>query len=143
MNRYDSDFYGWTQQQAALMRSGNLAELDVQHLLEEIEEMGRSEESELLSRFEILLIHLLKWRFQPARRGRSWQLSIAEQRRKIERCLRKSPSLRHKLPEILADAYGDAVLGAERETGLDGKVFPETNPWSHEQMMDPDFYPEA
>ncbi|MDO4684023.1 MAG: DUF29 domain-containing protein [Lautropia sp.] len=126
-----------------MMRAGNLAELDVQHLLEEIEEMGRSEESELLSRFEILLIHLLKWRFQPARRDRSRQLSIAEQRRKIERRLKKSPSLRHKLPEILADAYGDAVLGAERETGLDGKVFPQHNPWSYEQMMDPDFYPEA
>ena len=143
MIRYEQDFYGWSQEQAALLRAGRLAELDVQNLLEEIEEMGRNAENELLSRLEVLLIHLLKWRFQPARRGRSWLLSIVEQRRKIERRLKKSPSLKHRLPEILVDAYGDALLSAERETGLDASVFPAESPWTFEQIMDPDFLPEG
>ena len=103
MSLYERDFYGWSQEQAALLRAGRLTELDTPNLLEEIEEMGRNAENELLSRLEVLFIHLLKWRFQPARRGRSWQLSIAGQRRKIARRLERSPSLKHKLPGILVD----------------------------------------
>ena len=142
MSLYERDFYGWSQEQAALLRAGRLTELDTPNLLEEIEEMGRNAENELLSRLEVLFIHLLKWRFQPARRGRSWRLSIAEQRRKIARRLERSPSLKHKLPGILVDAYGDAVLGAERETGLDASVFPAESPWTFEQIMDAAFLPE-
>mgnify|MGYP001011649485 CR=1 FL=1 len=142
MSLYERDFYGWSQEQAALLRAGRLTELDTPNLLEEIEEMGRNAENELLSRLEVLFIHLLKWRFQPARRGRSWQLSIAGQRRKIARRLERSPSLKHKLPGILVDAYGDAVLGAERETGLDASVFPAESPWTFGQIMDAAFLPE-
>ena len=142
MSLYERDFYGWSQEQAALLRAGRLTELDTPNLLEEIEEMGRNAENELLSRLEVLFIHLLKWRFQPARRGRSWRLSIAEQRRKIARRLERSPSLKHKLPGILVDAYGDAVLGAERETGLDASVFPAESPWTFGQIMDAAFLPE-
>ena len=142
MSLYERDFYGWSQEQAALLRAGRLTELDTPNLLEEIEEMGRNAENELLPRLEVLFIHLLKWRFQPARRGRSWQLSIAGQRRKIARRLERSPSLKHKLPGILVDAYGDAVLGAERETGLDASVFPAESPWTFGQIMDAAFLPE-
>ena len=142
MSLYERDFYGWSQEQAALLRAGRLTELDTLNLLEEIVEMGRNAENELLSRLEVLFIHLLTWRFQPARRGRSWQLSIAGQRRKLARRLERSPSLKHKLPGILVDAYGDAVLGAERETGLDASVFPAESPWTFEQIMDAAFLPE-
>lgn len=140
--RYETDFYGWTQEQARLLRSGQLAELDTQNLLEEIEAMGTSAENELESRLEVLFIHLLKWKFQSERQGRSWKLTIEEQRRKIERRLKKSPSLKHKLPDILEDAYGDAVIGAERETNIRRNVFPDNCPWTLEQLMNPDFYPE-
>ena len=118
MSLYEQDFWAWCRVQAQALRSGHLAGLDLVNLADEIEEAGQADENELLSRLEVLFIHLLKWRFQPARRGRSWRLSIAEQRRKIARRLERSPSLKHKLPGILVDAYGDAVLGAERETGL-------------------------
>ncbi|EAO8183342.1 DUF29 domain-containing protein [Salmonella enterica] len=140
--RYETDFYGWTQEQASLLRSGQLSELDTQNLLEEIEAMGTSAENELESRLEVLFIHLLKWKFQSERQGRSWKLTIEEQRRKIERRLKKSPSLKHKLPDILEDAYGDAVIGAERETNIRRNVFPDNCPWTFEQLMNPDFYPE-
>jgi len=139
---YDSDFYGWTQEQADLLRSGNLNQLDTQNLLEEIESMGRSERRELESRLEVLLAHLLKWKYQAGRRGRSWTLTIIGQRQKVSRCLKESPSLKHKLNESLAGAYSDAVIAAERETQLSRGVFPDTCPWSFEQVMDNEFFPE-
>lgn len=140
--RYDSDFYGWTQEQADLLRSGRLAELDTHNLLEEIEAMGRSERRELLNRLKVLLMHLIKWKYQPSHRGRSWSLTIEEQRVQIEEVLKENPSLKPKLPGIIEDAYRLAVIGAERETGLKRNVFPATCPWSFEQAVDPDFYPE-
>lgn len=105
--------------------------------------MGRGEQRELESRLTILLLHLLKWRYQPAFRGNSWRYSILEQRRRIERHLRQNPSLHAKLTECLTDAYGDARIEAAQETGLDPESFPETCPWSFPDMMSPDFWPEA
>ena len=87
MSLYEQDFWAWCRVQAQALRSGHLAGLDLVNLADEIEEAGQADENELLSRLEVLFIHLLKWRFQPARRGRSWRLSIAEQRRKIARRL--------------------------------------------------------
>ncbi|QAX80328.1 DUF29 domain-containing protein [Yersinia hibernica] len=140
--RYDSDFYGWTQEQADLLRSGSLSELDTQNLLEEIESMGRSERRELESRLEVLLAHLLKWKYQEGRRSRSWMLTIIGQRQKVSRCLKESPSLKHKLNESLEGAYSDAIIAAERETQISRNVFPDTCPWTFEQIMDSEFYPE-
>lgn len=132
---YESDFYAWTQEQAELLRSGRFDELDAQNILEEIESMGRSAENELESRLQVLLMHLLKWDYQSSRRGKSWQLTIEEQRRKIDRRLSKSPSLKHKLADIVEDAYGDAVIAAERETGLERGVFPTVCPWTIEEVL--------
>ena len=141
-NRYNTDFYGWTKEQADLLRSGSLGQLDTQNLLEEIESMGNSQRSELESRLEVLFLHLLKWAFLPSHRGRSWQLTIAEQRRKVARRLSKSPSLKRELDEMTTDAYGDAILSAARETGMDENTFPKSCPWSFEQIMDSEFYPD-
>ncbi|MBS9440848.1 DUF29 domain-containing protein [Photorhabdus heterorhabditis] len=140
--RYDSDFYGWTQEQAGLLRSGNLSQLDTENLLEEIESMGNSQRNELESRLELLFLHLLKWQFQSERQGRSWKLTIEEQRRKIARRFKRSPSLKSELSEMLFDAYGDAMIAAERETNIRRRVFPETCPWTFEQIMDENFWPE-
>ncbi|HED1713394.1 TPA: DUF29 domain-containing protein [Klebsiella variicola subsp. variicola] len=139
---YDTDYYGWTQEQAELLRNGRLSELDTQNLLEEIEAMGRSERRELESRLEKLFMHLLKWQYQSDRQTRSWKLTIEEQRRKAVRVLTENPSLKHRIPEIIADAYGDAVISAERETNIRRTVFPATCPWSFEQALDDTFWPE-
>ncbi len=130
------DFRAWTRQQADLIRSGRFAELDAVNLIDEIEDMGGSRERELESRLGVLLAHLLKWRYQPDRRGRSWRLTIAEQRRRIARLLKRNPSLKPLLTEVLEDAYGDALLMAARETDLDESAFPPTCPFSLEQAMD-------
>lgn len=137
---YETDFYAWTQEQAALLRAGQLSAIDLEHLAEEIEDMGKSEKRTLESRLEVLLMHLLKWQFQPALRSRSWELTIKDQRRRLERHLKENPSLRGRLEEVLADVYPSAAIHAERETGLE--VFPEACPYTVEHLFDTAFFPE-
>ena len=111
---YDRDFHAWAGEQAALLRAGRLAEADIAHIAEEIESMGRGEKRELISRLKVLLVHLLKWRFQPAGRGNSWRLTIAEQRREVADHLDDNPSLRAQLDAAIVSAYGGAILAAAR-----------------------------
>ncbi len=140
---YDRDFYGWANEQAGLLRAGRLSEADIGHIAEEIESMGKSERNQLLNRLAVLLAHLLKWQFQPALQGNSWRLTVREQRRRIVRIMSQNPGLRPELGAVVLDAYGDALLIAERETGLLEATFPPACPWPFEQIIDPDFWPEA
>jgi hypothetical protein len=138
---YDEDIVLWSERQGELLRrraAGELvneAELDWPHIAEEIESMGRAEQERLISRLAVLLAHLLKWRFQPDRRGNSWHLTILEQRRRSRRIVSRNPSLRPRLDDILAEAYGDAVLIAARETELPEDTFPAACPWTFEEAM--------
>ena len=132
---YDRDFYAWAAKQGALLRAGKLSAADVEHIAEEIESMGRGEKRELTNRLAVLLAHLLTWRLQPERRGKSWLLTIREQRRQVARVFDDNPSLRPHLGSILADAYGDAVLIAQRETDLAEDSFPPECPWTFDQAM--------
>ncbi len=104
--------------------------------------MGNSQRNELESRLEVLFIHLLKWLFQPSHHGRSCRLTIVEQRRKMVRRLAKSPSLQNELNTLMTDAYGDAILSAARETGLNEEIFPKHCPWSFDQTINNEFFPE-
>jgi hypothetical protein len=140
---YDQDFFAWAQEQAQLLRAGRLSEADVEHIAEEIESMGRAEKRELVNRLAVLLMHLLKWRFQPSARGTSWRLTIEEQRDRLTDHLADNPSLKAVLGDAVAAGYRLAILGAARETGLDRGVFPAVCPWPFEQCMDADFWPEA
>lgn len=140
-NLYDSDFFGWTQQQAELLKSGRLSDLDTAHLIEEVEAMGRSERRELTRRLEVLLVHLLKWQYQPAFRGRSWQLTITEQRRRIAKLLANNPSLKPELESCFVDAYDDARFGAMKETGLELETFPGEAPFGVAKALDSDYLP--
>jgi len=139
---YHRDFYAWANEQAALLRAGKLAQADIEHIAEEIESMGKTEKRELISRLTVLLLHLLKWRFQPTLRGKSWRLSIEEQRIQLALHLADNPSLKAILAPSIATSYRLARLGAERETGLDAATFPIESPWSFDQLMDSDFWPE-
>jgi hypothetical protein len=141
MSLYETDFHAWANEQAALLRAGKLSAADIEHIAEEIESIGRGEKRELVNRLTVLLLHLLKWRFQPALRGNSWRLSIEGQRRKLERHLADNPSLKAKLDGAITDAYGDALIEAERETGLARSSLPPTCPWSFEQMRAEAFWP--
>ncbi|MBP2309851.1 DUF29 family protein [Azospirillum melinis] len=140
---YDSDFYAWANEQAALLRAGKLDAADIEHIAEEIESMGKTEKRELVSRLRVLLHHLLKWEHQPARRGNSWRLSIANSRDEIETHMRDNPSLKSKLGESIADAYRLARRDAAAETGIDEAVFAVQCPWSFAEMMDEGVWPEG
>lgn len=138
---YDRDFYAWTLKNAELLRQGRLSEIDAEHVAEELETMGRSERRELINRLAVLLAHLLKWRSQPNRRGRSWQLTIKEQRRQTARVLSDNPSLKSTANELLAEAYGDAVIKAAKETGLDESAFPQNCSFAWDEVLDSEFWP--
>jgi len=139
---YETDFYGWIQRQTATLRARNFAALDLENLIEEIDSMGKSEKRELESRLEQLLMHLLTWQYQPARRGASWQASIREQRNRITDHLAENPSLKPQLPQAQVKAYRYAVQGASDETGLAESTFPAACPWTFGQVMDDGFWPE-
>ena len=132
---YEKDVVAWATEQAALLRAGNFSALDIEHIAEEIEDVGKSEQRELANRMALLLAHLLKWQYQPGRRGSSWQRTIKEQRLAIGVVLRKTPSLKKSLsePDWVMGTWADAVSKAIEETGLD--VFPEACPWSMEQQV--------
>jgi len=139
---YETDFYGWIQQQADTLRTGNLAALDVGNLIEEIEDMGKRQKQELRSRLTVLLMHLLKWQYQPGFRGSSWQATVKEQRISIADHLAENPSLKALLAQTHEKAYRHAVLAAVKETGLDETAFPAACPWTFGQAMDDAFWPE-
>jgi hypothetical protein len=138
---YDQDFYAWSHEQAALLRAGRADEADLEHIAEEIESMGKTEKRELIARLTILLLHLVKWQFQPALRSRGWRLNIEGQRLDLEDHLRDNPSLKAILAPAIAQAYRRALIEAERETGLDAATFPANCPYSFAQMMSGDFWP--
>ena len=139
---YEDDFYAWALNNADLLRQGRFAEIDIDNIAEELESMGRSERRQLANRLEVLLAHLLKWRYQPARRGNSWRYTIEEQRRKVRKLLTDSPSLKPRLERELEDVYPDAVLLAARETGRNKSEFPASCPFAVEQVLNDGYWPE-
>lgn len=140
---HERDFYVWTQQQADLIKSGNLVDVDFEHGVLEIESMEASERRELIKRRAVLLAHLLKWHYQPSFRGRSWQLAIKEQRRQLQRHLKDNPRLHAGLGEFIADSYIDSVLLAAKETGLDESAFPVQCLYGQQDILNFEFYPES
>ena len=139
---YEKDFYAWSQQQAALLRAGRAGEADLENIAEEIESMGKTEKRELVSRLTVLLLHLVKWRYQPAMRGRSWRLNIKGQRIDIRDLLDQNPSLRPVVPQSIGQAWARALIEAEKETGLEASTFPDACPWETEALLDDDFWPD-
>ncbi len=143
MQTYESDIVAWSQEQAGLIRAGRFDRLDLEHIAEEIEDVGKSEQREFASRMAVLLGHLLKWQYQPVRRGASWEKTIKAQRKELAYNLKETPSLRVKLkdPDWLDMVWARAVALAVTETGLD--CFPDTCVWSmDDEVLAPSWLPE-
>jgi hypothetical protein len=146
---YDQDFYSWTQEQAALLRRAAELRLngppglDLEHLAQEIWELGLSLELQLYHRYVVLIQHLLEWQHQPRLRGGSWRGSIDKQRRRIGRLLRKNPGLKPVREAEFGEAYEEARQRAANETGLPLATFPAACPFSLADVEDPGFWPEA
>lgn len=138
---YDRDFYAWTIATAKALRERDLTNLDWDNLIEEIESLGRQEKRELVNRLIILVIHLLKWQYQPNKRSRSWELTIKIQRLDVEKLLLDNPSLKSYIKEAISSGYNKAVLKAAQETGLAIEVFPSVCPYTWEELTDTNFLP--
>ena len=141
-SEYDRDFYAWSLHNAALIREGKLSEVDLEHVAEEIESMGRADKRELISRLAVLLAHLLKWKFQPGLRGKSWRFTIKEQRETVIDLLDESPSLKHELDNQFSRAYQKALNIIEKETELNQNTLPKVCPFSLKESLKEDFLPE-
>lgn len=139
---YDRDFFAWTREQARLLRERRFDDLDLENLIDEVESVGGSEKRELENRLEVLIAHLLKWKYQPGARSSSWSGTINEQRRRLHRVLRDSPSLHRYPQDIFVDAYLSGRLAAARETGIDFTLFPESPPFELGQALDENHWPE-
>lgn len=145
---YKTDFYGWARMEAKLLRERKLNELDFDNLIEEIEDMGASKENQLTNRVTVLIAHLLKWQFQPDRSiksGRSWFSTIGEQRDRIIDLIAENQSLasNQKQPECLKKYYECAKKQFQTETKINSKILPAQCPYTFEQLMDDEFFPEA
>lgn len=138
---YENDFYAWIKEQSDILQSRRFAHLDVSNLIEELESMGRSEKRELINRLTLLLGHLLKWVYQPERRGNSWLATIEEQRLEILELIEDSPSLKHQLDQQFEKAYIKAILFAVKETNLPKSTFPAQPPFSLEEILDNRYLP--
>ena len=132
---YDTDFYIWTQEMAQRLRERDIAALDWENIAEEIESMGKRDYRGLYSRMRILLIHLLKWRYQDEKRSRSWRSTIQTQRDRIELIVADSPSFRRRIVADMNEAYNRAVVKASIETTIPEKNFPAECPWTFDSVL--------
>ncbi|AKS23648.1 MAG: protein of unknown function DUF29 [Leptospirillum sp. Group II 'C75'] len=145
---YDNDLYQWALTNAHLLRNGQFKEIDFQHIADELEDMGKREKRELKSQLGRLMLHLLKWQFQPIKRttqsgtdNRSWRDSIINSRKEIEAILEDSPSLRQMIPSLMEDLYPKCVKSAIQETGSRPDLFPKDLPYTQEQILSESFWP--
>lgn len=137
-NSYEKDLYHWAQVQSSLLKKGDFEKLDLKNIIEELEDLGTSQRSALESQMTRLLMHLLKIKFQPNKHSKSWDRSIGNAKIKIERILRKNPSLKRELPELVVEAYYFARKEARNETGLSIDTFPEKCPWTLSEIFEDD-----
>lgn len=136
---YDVDFYAWTQEQAKLLQQQAWHELDIIHLAEEIDALGKQQRQELRNRLGTTIGHLLKWDYQPELRSKSWQATLREQRKQIQLNLQDSPSLKAYLDRAIADAYELALALVVRETPLNYADLPQECPYTTAEILDPQF----
>ncbi|MDJ0580164.1 DUF29 domain-containing protein [Crocosphaera sp.] len=140
-NLYDKDYYLWLEETVQLLREGRLTDLDIPNLIEEMKDMGRSEKNALESNLIVLLMHLLKWKYQPQKQSGSWRRSIREHRRRILKAFRNSPSLKRYFEVVFDESYQEARKQAADETGLCLNTFPKNCHFKIEEILDSEYLP--
>ena len=138
----EQDISAWAQKTASLLKRGRFGEIDVEHLVEELESMGRRDRQELVSRLKILLAPLLKWQYQPTHGSSAWRGSILEQRLRIRELLSDVPSLKPFLDQAIDQAYPDGKTLAAKETGLSATQFPIKQPYRLDALREDDWWPD-
>jgi hypothetical protein len=140
---YDRDFQLWIENTTKLLREQKFTELDLENLIEEIEGMGKSQRSAVRSNLTIVLLHLLKWNYQPEKQTNSWKASIREHRIRLERDFEDSPSLKNYCQGIFVKTYQDSRKLAADEMGLELKVLPTDSPFTLIEVLDSEFLPRS
>jgi Domain of unknown function DUF29 len=138
---YDQDFCLWLEQTAQNLKDRNLTALDIENLIDEIEGMSKSQKSAIKSNLEVLLMHLLKYKYQPDKRSNSWRYTILEHRRRLDEAFETSPSLRRYFLERFENCYQAARKLASVETGIPIQTFSLELPFTIFQVLDQDFLP--
>lgn len=139
---YETDYLQWIETTVEKLQSQNYANVDWENLIEELADTGRSERRSLKSNLIVILVHLLKWQFQPEHRSGSWEGSVVEHRRRVKEALSDSPSLKPYLENIFTECYTQAVKQAKAETGLPLEMFLIQCPYKLTEVMDDEFLPE-
>jgi hypothetical protein len=141
VNPYEQDYFLWLEKTIDLLREKRFNEVDLENLLEELENMGRNEKKALQSNLTILLMHLLKYKYQSQKRSKSWLSTIVEHRRRLIIQLEDTPSLKRYFLDIFDKCYQDACLDATTETGLSQETFSKTSPFTVEEILNPSYLP--
>lgn len=139
---HDKDFYAWTKETAQLLKEGKISEVDIMNIAEELEDMGNSDKRSVVSQLSRLITHLLKWKYQPVLRGNSWKNTIKAARVEILDFFSDSPSLKNEITTKFSIAYKKALYVASTETGIDEKNFPQECPFTLEQCLNEEYWPE-
>ncbi|MDJ1170112.1 DUF29 domain-containing protein [Roseofilum sp. BLCC_M154] len=139
---YDRDYSLWLATTSQLLRNRQLDRIDLEHLAEELEDMGKSEKRAIESNLEILLMHLLKYQYQPEKQTNSWRYTIYEHRKRLKKAFKDSPSLRGYFEQVFDSCYTEARTMAALETGMNRDDFPEVCPFSIAETLDSDYWPE-
>lgn len=139
---YEEDYHLWLMNTIHQLQHGKLAKVDMVNLIEELEAMGRSQKSAIESNLRILLMHLLKYKYQSEKRTNSWLFTIREHRKRLRNDFKNSPSLKRYFLEVFPECYQDARELAADETGLSINTFPVESPFSQEDTLNPDYLPE-
>jgi hypothetical protein len=138
---YNRDFCAWAEETALLLTAGKLSEIDLENLIDEVEDMSRNEKRALLSNLRVILMDLLKYKYQPEKRSSSWLSSIREHRTRIADAFRDSPSLRGYFLDMFDTCYQNARKQAADETELPLNIFPLASPFTPEECLNEDFLP--
>lgn len=146
-SEYEKDFYGWAMANAKALSEQRFNEVDYEHIIEELEDMGKNTYYQLENRLSVLIAHLLKWQYQPTHRpwdvsGKSWHLTIKEQRKRITDLLEDNPSLKSRINKAITRGYKYAFAIIEKETPIDLETLPDACPYSFEQIIDREFFPD-
>ena len=140
---YKTDFNLWIEQTVKQLKNGQIQDLDIENLIEEVQSMGSNDKREIKSRLIVLIMHLLKYKYQPKKKTKSWTSTIITQRNELELVLENSPSLNPFLKENISECYQKARKNAARETKLPLTTFPLECPFTPEQIIDSDYFPDT
>ena len=108
---YDQDYYLWLEHTTQLLKQGKFSGVDIPNLIDEIEGMGKSQKQALKSNLRVVLMHLLKYQYQPEKRSNSWKYSIREHKNCLHDQFEDSPVS----SEILMTYFSSVMQMLERK----------------------------